>query len=758
MHTTRHDRRRAGAAARRRAPDRRIPGIFERLERRTLLSADFGAAADAATRQIEWAGRVVETRADAWVVRSTIELGLAPVWRTSPLGEGFYALSAPGATAADVTAWAARTPGVTALEPDAVIAGAAVPNDTSFSQLWGLNNTGQSRGVADADIDAPEAWNITTGSRSVVVAVIDTGVDYTHPDLAANIWTNTGEVAGDGIDNDGNGFIDDVRGWDFANRDADPMDDQGHGTHVAGTIGAVGDNGVGVAGVNWQVSIMPLKFLGADGSGSTSNAIAAINYATRMRRDFGVNVVATNNSWGGGGASTALRLAIEAGEQAGILCVAAAGNDSTNNDVTPSYPANSTSGVISVAATDRNNSLASFSNYGSTTVDVAAPGVSILSTLPGGRYGAYSGTSMATPHVAGIVALLAAADPTATAARIREAILTTTSPVAALAGKVASGGLVNAAAALESLRSLPTPEPVADVIADIIDVTPDPRTTAVDAIGIRFDRPVTGFDLADLSLTRNGAAVSLAGAALTSADGSRWTLSGLAAATASAGAYTLTLSASSSGIVDADGRSLAASVTDSWSVVAPTLVDAGDTLTTAARIGITQGDLRLAGSVGDGRYGRKDVDLYRVTLAAGQRLVVDVDARSLSGSSTLDSYLRVFDARGRQLAANDDADGSLDSFLAFTAATAGTYYVGLSGYRNAYYSPTRAGSGTNGSTGVYQVAFSFGPQPTRGGAAPRVALLPAAPAAAATQRQAAFAVYGANWMAAVPAVATVRRR
>ncbi|MFM1995742.1 MAG: hypothetical protein RLZZ111_129 [Planctomycetota bacterium] len=758
MHTTRHGRGRAwvrGATTPRQRAGRGMPGIFERLERRMLLTMDLGAAAAAASRQIEWAGRAVETRADAWVVRSTVELGLAPVWRTSPLGEGFYALSTPGATVADVTAWAARTPGITAIEPDAIITGAAVPNDTSFSQLWGLNNTGQSRGVADADIDAPEAWSVTTGSRSVVVAVIDTGVDYSHPDLAANIWTNSREIAGDGLDNDGNGFVDDVRGWDFANRDADPMDDQGHGTHVAGTIGAVGNNGLGVAGVNWQVSIMPLKFLGADGSGTTSNAIAAINYTTRMRRDFGINVVATNNSWGGGGASTALRLAIEAGEQAGILCVAAAGNESSNNDVTPSYPANSTPGVISVAATDRTNALASFSNYGATSVDVAAPGVAILSTLPGGRYGSYSGTSMATPHVAGIVALLAAAEPTATAARIREAILTTTSPVVALAGKVASGGLVNAAAAVQSLRSVPTPEPepVADLAADIVDVTPDPRTTAVDAIAIQFNRPVTGFDPADLALTRNGTAVSLAGAGLSSTDGLRWTLSGLAAATASAGAYTLTLSASSSGIVDVDGRGLTASATDAWSVVAPTLVDAGDTLATAASIGITQGDLRLAGAVGDGRYGRKDVDLYRVTLAAGQRLVIDVDARSLSGSSTLDSYLRVFDGRGRQLAANDDADGSLDSFLAFTAVTAGTYYVGLSGYRNAYYSPTRAGSGANGSTGVYQVAFSFGPQPSRGGTAPRVALLPAA--TTPMQRQAAFAVYGANWMAAVPAV---RRR
>jgi subtilisin family serine protease len=204
-----------------------------------------------------------------------------------------------------VLGWAARTAGVRYVEPDFVITPTLSSNDPSLGQLWGLHNIGQSGGVVDADIDAPEAWNTTTGSRNVVVAVIDTGMDYKHPDLAPNTWRNPGEVAGDGIDNDGNGFIDDIHGWDFANNDSSPMDDNGHGTHVSGTIGAVGNNGSGVVGVNWQVSIMPLKFLTGSGSGSTSAAVAAINYATRMRRDFGINVVATNNSWGGGGLSPA---------------------------------------------------------------------------------------------------------------------------------------------------------------------------------------------------------------------------------------------------------------------------------------------------------------------------------------------------------------------------------------------------------------------------------------------------------------------
>ena len=438
----------------------RPTAAVESLEQRVMLSADTAGL----TRQIDWNGRAVEVHADAWIAQTTAtnaaDLGLAAGWRAESLGEGFFVLTTPGAGLADVTGWAAGSPLVASVEPDFVIAPAAIPNDPSFGSLWGLHNTGQSGGLADADIDAPAAWETTTGSRSVVIAVIDTGVDYGHRDLAANAWRNPGEIAGDGLDNDGNGFVDDVYGWDFANRDADPMDDNGHGTHVAGTIGAVGGNGTGVVGVNWQVSIMALKFLTGSGSGSTSGAIGAINYATRMKRDFGVNVVATNNSWGGGGVSSSLRDAIAGGGRAGILFVAAAGNDGTNNDVTPHYPSNyDDDAVISVAATDRSNRLASFSNFGATSVDVAAPGASITSTLPGNRYGSYSGTSMATPHVAGIVGLMAAANPAATAAEIRTAILSTTTPVAALAGRMTTGGLVNAAAAVAAILPVTPVDP-----------------------------------------------------------------------------------------------------------------------------------------------------------------------------------------------------------------------------------------------------------------------------------------------------------
>ena len=268
----------------------------------------------------------------------------------------------------DISKWLAANPHVRYFEPNQNLWTIdAVPNDSRLGDLWGMNNTGQTGGGNDSDIDAPEAWDLTTGSASVVVGIIDTGVDYNHPDLAANIWTNPGEIAANGVDDDGNGFVDDIHGYDFVNNDGDPIDDDEHGTHVAGTIGGVGNNGSGVVGVNWTSSIMGLKFLDAGGSGSTANAIRAVNYATLMRQQYGVNVRVTNNSWGGGGFSQALRDAINAGANAGILFVAAAGNDESNNDTTPSYPASyDIPSILSVAATDHGDVLARFSNYGAT--------------------------------------------------------------------------------------------------------------------------------------------------------------------------------------------------------------------------------------------------------------------------------------------------------------------------------------------------------------------------------------------------------
>lgn len=331
-------------------------------------------------------------------------------------------------------------------EPNFKVSAAVTPNDPSFSQLWGLNNTGQTIGgqvgTPDADIDAPEAWNIQTGNN-VLVGVIDSGVDYTHPDLAANIWTNPGEIAGDGLDNDANGFIDDIRGYDFINNDANPMDDNNHGTHVSGTIAGRGNNGVGITGVSWSAKIMALKFLGADGSGFISDAIRATNYATQMGAKL------TNNSWGGGGFSQGMLDAITAARNAGSLFVAAAGNNGTDNDVTAHYPSSyNVDNVIAVAASDNRDALASFSNFGFTTVDLGAPGVNILSTTPGNTYSSFSGTSMATPHVAGAASLVWAQNPTMTYAQVKSRLLSTGDAIAALQGKTVTGRRLNALNAL----------------------------------------------------------------------------------------------------------------------------------------------------------------------------------------------------------------------------------------------------------------------------------------------------------------------
>jgi PKD repeat protein len=304
----------------------------------------------------------------------------------------------------------------------------------------------------DADIDAPEAWDIETGnSNDVVIAVIDTGVDYDHEDLAANMWLNEHELNGVvGVDDDGNGYIDDIKGWDFFSDDNDPDDENGHGTHCSGTIAAEGNNGRGVVGVSWNAKIMPLRFLGPDG-GSTSDAILAIEYATMM----GVDIM--SNSWGGGGYSVALEDAISAANDAGILFVAAAGNAGTDNDVYPHYPSSyNVPNVISVAATDSFDNLAYFSNYGLISVDLGAPGVSIYSTLPGNSYGSYSGTSMATPHVAGAVALIKAQYPELSSDRIKARLLGSVDTIPSLSGKTVTGGRLNAYNALEPDNTPPS--------------------------------------------------------------------------------------------------------------------------------------------------------------------------------------------------------------------------------------------------------------------------------------------------------------
>jgi subtilisin family serine protease/Ca2+-binding RTX toxin-like protein len=337
----------------------------------------------------------------------------------------------------------ARDPRVEAVELNYQVSIQQTPSDPEFNELWSLNNTGQTDGTLDADIDAPEAWDVQKGSKNVVVAVIDSGVDYKHQDLAANIWSNTRETAGDGIDNDSNGYKDDVRGYDFINNDNDPMDDNSHGSHVAGIIGAVGNNNIGVVGVSQNVSMMPLKVIGANGRGSTNAIAKAINYASQN----GAKVI--NASFGGNASSKVMKDAIADANKKGVLFVAAAGNEGKNNDNNQNYPANyDLPNIIAVAATNDRDQLARFSNYGKTSVDLGAPGVDILSTIPGNQYGFQSGTSMASPQVAGAAALLLAENPNLSVTQLKDSLMKTTDPLTSLNGKTVSGGRLNIGKAL----------------------------------------------------------------------------------------------------------------------------------------------------------------------------------------------------------------------------------------------------------------------------------------------------------------------
>lgn len=343
-------------------------------------------------------------------------------------------------------------PRVRFAEPNYIVRAVAVPNDTLFGLEWGLHNTGQNIlgviGTAGADIDAARAWNITTGSDTIVVGVVDTGIDYLHPDLTQNIWTNPGGI---------NGAPAGTHGYNAIANGFNPMDDNGHGSHVAGTVGGRGNNATGVAGVNWRVSMMALKFLDANGNGNTGDAIEAIDFAIDAKLS-GVNLRVLNNSWGGGGFSQALLEEIEEAGRNDILFVAAAGNAGSNNDLAPFYPANyNAANIIAVAATDNRDLLAGFSNYGANSVELGAPGVNIASTYPNNSYVWSSGTSMAAPHVAGAAALVLA-NGYQSVSTLRNTLITTVDPLASLAGITITGGRLNVYNALLALAVSVTPE------------------------------------------------------------------------------------------------------------------------------------------------------------------------------------------------------------------------------------------------------------------------------------------------------------
>jgi subtilisin family serine protease len=439
--------------------------------------------------------------------------------RPLPLVSGLYEVGlAPGTTVTDALAAYRADSLVLRAEPDYLLGVSSVPNDPQFVNQWALRNTGQSGGTLGADVHATNAWDVSKGSTAVTVALMDTGLDYDHPDLYLNVWLNNAEIPlsrkanlidvdGDGLitfrdlndprnqgpgkitDVNGDGRIDagdilapmvlnaqgqdtgqggwayagntldgdtahpnDFIGWNFASNTNDPMDGYGHGTHVAGILGAVGNNGVGVTGVEWVGQLMPVKFLDDTGNGTISNFILGLNYSVA----HGAKI--SNNSWVGASNSQVLLSAIQAAQSKGQIFVAAAGNDSANNDVTPTYPAGfKLDNVVAVAATDANDNLASFSNYGPTSVQLAAPGVNILSTIRGGGYGLDTGTSMATPYVTGAMALVWGQHPNWNYKQVIAQVLSTVDKLPSLTGKVATGGRLDVAAALGWTATTPPP-------------------------------------------------------------------------------------------------------------------------------------------------------------------------------------------------------------------------------------------------------------------------------------------------------------
>jgi subtilisin family serine protease len=427
-----------------------------RARRLTVLAGCFGALAVAlAAAGPSGAGSAAQSDAGGLIVR--FEPGVSASERRQILAEHGLASErrltrsglelVPGAPS--VAASLAAEPQVRYVEQDRVYPLAATPNDPEFDQMWGLHGE-----PSDDDIDAPEAWDLSTGN-SVLVAVIDTGVEYVHPDLGPNIWMNPGETA-NGVDDDHNGLVDDIRGWDFFAADNDPDDEDDHGTHVSGTIGARGNNGTGVVGVNWQVQLMTLR--AGDGFGLPLSAIIdSFDYACEK----GARVV--NGSFGGPSFSQAMSDAISACP--GTLFVFAAGNGGgdgvgDNNDALPIYPCNYTAAnIVCVAATTRGDVLADFSNYGPASVDLAAPGEVILSTVPNGQYQFGSGTSMASPHVAGVAALRLALSPAATVGQLKNALLSSVDAKPALSGKLVSGGRLNAFGAMNAPLVEPPPPP-----------------------------------------------------------------------------------------------------------------------------------------------------------------------------------------------------------------------------------------------------------------------------------------------------------
>ncbi len=557
-------RRHSGA----RSGPRRAPALtLERLEDRSLLSASPAFTLDlrglAVTNDYDPSRILVVFRS------SPVSLPGTTVGQALGLVDGLHEVQLdPGTPVQQALQEYQGDARVLSAEPDYNLTSSAVPNDPQFGQQWALQNTGATGGTVGADVHAVQAWNVTQGSRRVVVAVMDTGIDYNHPDLYQNVWLNQAEVplsrlknlvdvdgdgiitfndlndarnqgafkiadvngdgridaadvlapmvkdaggndtgAGgwaDGISQDGDkAHLDDLVGWNSNTNTNNPFDDNGHGTHVAGVIGATGNNGVGIAGIAWNVELMPVKFLNQNGQGSISQFIAGLNYAVA----HGAQI--SNNSWSAGAfLSNDLLAAIGNARSRGQIFVASANNGGANNDTTPSYPSNfNLDNIVAVAATDRNDNLASWSNYGPTSVDLGAPGDSVLSTLPGNNYGTMSGTSMATPQVTGALALVWGQHPGWTYQQVIAQVLNTVDKLPSLAGKVATGGRLDVAAAVGATNA-PASTPAVPVAPPVVQSATfsGPAPNVLSSARVTFDRAInpSSFDPADASLVGPG--------------------------------------------------------------------------------------------------------------------------------------------------------------------------------------------------------------------------------------------------------------
>lgn len=724
---------------------------METLEQRTMLSGEMGpqplvVSARVTPTTMVWQGQTytnvskgswvisfAATQSQAQATTRTAQIASALGIQTSAIETTIRGRFARIQTNGQVTEQKVANilsafPFVLAIEPEKLAAVQQTPNDARYGEQWPHQNNGQDvggsgPGVGGADIKSEQAWDISTGSKQVVIAVLDTGSDLSHPDLRPNLWVNPGEIAGNGIDDDQNGFVDDIHGWDFAGNDgngagdANPQDPvtQGHGTAVAGVIGAVGNNGLGVAGVNWNVTILTMKIFPDNGLSPQFAQLGAYEYCILMK-GRGVNIIASNNSFGSlqpnqDQFNTADQIAIQDFVDAGMLYVAAAGNDTNDND-SPirAYPASyDIDGLISVAATDNTDDIAGFSNYGLTSVDLGAPGARVLTTATGGGYEFIDGTSFASPYTAGVIGLMASVNRFATPQQLQTTLMATVDPTPAMTGRTVSGGRLNAFNAVRASRveglfvtSISPGTQAANV--DRIDVTfsetIDPAFFNASKVRLQrangvpvFNGTETDYDLGGATITLNGNQLTIVFPTMLPRD-----------------LFRLTLKAD--GIRDSDGNFLNGDGTIGNDEVYDFNVvsfrgpfEPNDSLSTASPLVLSSAGTAevIDAFIGDGLYPTQDVDIFRVFVSGPSLITLTINARSLTTFSSLDSFLRFFDAAGQELAHNDNFEG-LDSKLQVFVPTAGQYYIGISAFPNTSYQPGAGGTGVEGgSTGSYNL-------------------------------------------------------